>query len=112
VTPLISEILKSLARNPKTLAGLAQDLNVPRASVEAALLQLSRGGYILKVPTAVLACSGGGCGACSVHNLCPSADAAPEKALAGPESWQLTPKGRSRTNPPGKTLQRELTVVG
>ena len=105
---MISEILQSLARSPKTLLGLAQDLDAPRSSVEAALLQLARGGYILKVPTAVLQCSGGGCGVCSLHNLCPSADAKPDEALAGPESWQLTSKGRSRSNPRLQTTLRVL----
>jgi hypothetical protein len=52
--------------------------------------------YIVKVPPEAEACSGGGCGACSMHNLCPSSDASAPSQGEGPELWQLTEKGRSR----------------
>lgn len=92
----VLDILTSLIPGPCTAQQLAAALQSPLNSVEAALLQLQRGGYVDRAIPNQGSCSSG-CGICSVKNFCPSSQTLTERISPGQgENWRLTDKGLAR----------------
>jgi hypothetical protein len=91
---VVDDLLRALSTGPRTLTHLSQLLHCTPGQVEAALLQLRRGGYVDRAIPDQGACHSG-CGMCSMKNFCPSQAPVPLPQ----ETWRLTDKARARVQP-------------
>ncbi|MBX3170522.1 MAG: MarR family transcriptional regulator [Candidatus Eremiobacteraeota bacterium] len=88
---MLAELLEALRVRPRTRNELLLLLQASPGQLEAALFQLSRGGYVDRAIPEQGSCHSG-CGHCSVKNFCPGESAE--------ETWRLTDKALSRVAPP------------
>lgn len=85
---ILEDLLTALQGGPRTVSQLGHRLNASPGQLEAALLQLKRGGYVDRAIPGQGDCHSG-CGGCSMRALCPSNSLAGQTAQ---ETWRLTGK--------------------